>query len=916
MDNNKIVIIDGNSLVNRAYFAITRPMITRDGVYTHAIFGFMNMFEKIMRDYSPAYAVVAFDRKAPTFRHIEYKEYKAGRRKTPPELLMQFPLLKELLEALNIKMLEMDGFEADDIIGAVAKNAEAEGLEPLIITGDKDALQLATEKTKILLTRRGVSEFELYDKAAMIEKYGFTPEEFIDFKGLMGDQSDNIPGVPGVGEKTAQKLIQEFKSVENLLANLDKVGTVKLRDKLEEYAGQARMSRRLAEINTFVPIDTDFDAYRVKTPDAEKLTDIYVRLEFNSFLKKLGAGQGSVLAPGGSGAGDGRQTRIARMKDAKARYLEKVQGVKTRIIRSSEGLQALMNAAGPADYAVLKVFADHSGAAAPKAYGISMLIGDECFYLDIDGIGEDETAASLSGIFGKLAKGAAGHNLQADILALIPLGLADHIDICFDTAVGQYILEPTRKDYSLALLISEYFQEIFKDDAGNSGAYGQIDMFAEKDADCAAFGALYCSAVDALMQEEAERLAEDELCRLFESAELPLIKVLAGMEFAGFAVDREELHRVGDGLSENISGIAGKIHDLAGGAFNINSPAQLGVVLFEKLGLPSSKKTKTGYATGAEVLEKLRDKHEIIDLILEYRMLAKISGTYVGGLLPLIGGDGKIHAHFQQTVTATGRISCTEPNLQNIPIKQPQGREIRKAFVTSGEDYVLTGADYSQIELRVLAHLSGDEALLEDFRKGADIHRRTASRVFGLSEDEVTPLQRGRAKAVNFGVIYGMSSFGLSEELGITRKEAEAYIDDYFKAHPAVRAYMDEQIGLCRMNGYVSTILGRRRRIPEINTSAHNMRQLGERLAMNTPIQGSAADIMKLAMIKTDKALREHGLRSKLILQVHDELIIETALDELETVKLLLKENMENAVQLDVPLTVEINVGKNWYALK
>ncbi|MDR0424842.1 MAG: DNA polymerase I, partial [Clostridiales Family XIII bacterium] len=850
MDNRTIVIIDGNSLVNRAFFAIQRPMITKDGVYTQAIFGFMNMFEKIMKDYSPAYMAVAFDRKAPTFRHIEYKEYKAGRRKTPAELLMQLPLIKEILDALKVKMLEIDGFEADDIIGTVARSAEAEGLEPLIVTGDKDALQLATEKTRILLTRKGVSEFEMYDSLAMMEKYGFTPEAFIDYKGLMGDKSDNIPGVPGFGEKTAQRLIQEFGSVENLLANLDKVSKEKERAKLEEYAGQARMSRMLATINTAVPIDLDFSTYKVVEADTEKLTDIYLRLEFHSFLKRrwkgpgmggsggpegpegqggadaAAGGKGGAEAPGGALGGTGAGAVGGGLAGAgvpgdaapgahaaKGGYAKRRRGVRTRTVEGDAGMQALEEAAALADYAVVKVFSDHSHVSAPQAYGVSVLLNDECFYLDLDRIKADGARDGavpdggalrrLASVFGGLKKGLAGHGLQADIYAAAPLGFMDGAKICFDTAVGQYLLEPTRKDYGIGGLVFEYFHEAFEEAPEALGAGRQIGML-QMDTDYAASGAAYCAAVDALAPEIRGRLEDEGLTGLLEGAELPLIAALSRMEAAGFAVDKEELSRVGAGLSESISGLSERIYALAGKQFNINSPAQLGVVLFEDLGLPPSKKTKTGYATGAEILEKLRGEHEIIGLILEYRMLAKLSGTYVSGLLPLVGDDGKIHAHFQQTVTATGRISCVEPNLQNIPVKQEQGRAIRKAFVPHGEGNVLVGADYSQIELRVLAHLSGDTALSGDFTRGADIHRRTASRVFGLAEEDVTPLQRSRAKAVNFGVIYGMSGFGLSEELGITRKEAERYIEDYFKAHPAVREYMDGQIAACRANGYVT----------------------------------------------------------------------------------------------------------------
>ncbi|MCL2165580.1 MAG: DNA polymerase I [Oscillospiraceae bacterium] len=496
------------------------------------------------------------------------------------------------------------------------------------------------------------------------------------------------------------------------------------------------------------------------------------------------------------------------------------------------------------------------------------------------------------------------------------LGLGGLARVEFDTAVGQYLLDPSRKEYLLSVMMQEHLREDFQEESECISSGEQFDIFTDENNKWSDFGLSYCLATEALAEAIRIKLEKEDLLKLYNIAELPLITVLSGMETAGFRVDGSELKTVGAGLSERITQLRERIHDIAGEPFNINSPSQLGIILFEKLGLPASKKTKTGYATGAEVLEKLVDKHEIIRLIQEHRMLVKLYGTYVEGLLPLIGEDGRIHAHFNQTVTTTGRISCTEPNLQNIPIKEETGREIRKAFLADSEDYVLVGADYSQIELRVLAHLSQDEALIEDFRQGADIHRRTAARVFNLNEDQVTTLHRSRAKAVNFGIIYGMSSFGLSEGLGITRKEAENYINEYFKTHKAVQEFMDEQIRFCRENGYVTTILGRRRWIPDIRASMYMVRQAGERLAMNTPVQGSAADIIKLAMIKVHEALLREKLRSRMILQVHDELIIETHQEELEIVSKLLKENMEGAIELSVPLIAEINVSFSWFDLK
>jgi DNA polymerase-1 len=542
------------------------------------------------------------------------------------------------------------------------------------------------------------------------------------------------------------------------------------------------------------------------------------------------------------------------------------------------------------------------------------MLGDACFYFPIGDAG-DEALRSVFRPLAKLRKGIAGHSLQPDMYMLRMHGVSEGLRICFDSATAQYLLDPSRKDYGLDALAFEHLGMPMPA-AGGGGEGAQLGFLADSGAENAKRGAACCATVDALMAPMRGELERQGLGRLFDEVEMPLAAVLADMEAEGFAVDSAELAGVGRALSDSISAARKLIYGLAGEEFNINSPTQLGVVLFEKLGLPSSKKTKTGYATGADILEKLRDRHEIIDAILAYRMLTKISGTYVDGLLPLVGEDGRIRAHFRQTVTATGRISCTEPNLQNIPIKQEQGRAIRKAFIPRSEGFLLVGADYSQIELRVLAHLTQDEALIEDFRQGADIHRRTAARVFGLAEEDVTQLQRNRAKAVNFGVIYGMSGFGLSEELGIARGEAESYIEEYFRAHGAVRRYMDAQIQSCREKGYVSTILGRRRGIPEIGASSYATRQLGERLAMNTPIQGSAADIIKLAMIDVAHSLKAEGLKSRLILQVHDELIIDTSKDELEAVKRLLKEKMETAYSLSVPLVADLRAGANWYELK
>ncbi len=903
-------------------------MITKSGLYTQGVYGFLNMLNKIKTDYQPDHMVVAFDRKAPTFRHLEYTEYKAGRKKMPPELAMQLPLLKEVLTAMKVKMLEIDGFEADDIIGTVAKKAEAEGFEPLIISGDKDELQLATKITKVLITKKGISEFELYDEAAMYEKYGFSPEQFIDFKGLMGDPSDNIPGIPGVGEKTALKLMQEFGSIANLIANTERIASKSLKDKVEENAQLALMSRRLATINTEVPIEIDFEEFKVEEPDYDALIDLYIKLEFNSFLKKL---QPQKQGKADVAAADGPVSELAGYSIAENYNAEHVIGdavdrtnLKKVLISRESDFDLLREDLKEDQTIVLKVFNDHNHRDIPLIYGINILSTNAYYFIQM----EDADAGFLP-LLGEilLREGIeiSGHNLKEDYYALMANDISvpafreksgRMFNTAFDAVIAQYLLDPSRSNYGMKSMMLEYFHEDMEEEAAFFFANGQMGFLNQAETQYMDYGVQWCLSVEKLINVLSHKLTHEDLDAVFYEVELPLIEVLASMECCGFSVDRKELTDAGEIIAEKIGELSAEIYRLAGEEFNINSPQQLGVVLFEKLGLPFAKKTKTGYATGVEILDKLKDDYEIVRLILDFRMYSKLKSTYIEGLLPLIHKDNKIHAHFQQTVAATGRISCTEPNLQNIPIRQELGRKLRKAFVTESDDYVLVGADYSQIELRILAHLSQDEQLIDAFNHGDDIHRITASRVFGVPEDQVTPLQRSNAKAVNFGVIYGMSGFGLSTELNITRKEAEKYIGEYFKKYTKVKEFLDGLVAGCKEKGYVTTIMNRKRIIHEINASSYMVRQLGERLAMNSPIQGSAADIIKLAMLKVYQELNQENTKSRLILQVHDELIIQTHKSELEKVKKLLKDNMEHAVKLRVALTAELSTGKNWYDLK
>ncbi len=912
MERDRIVIIDGNSLINRAYYAIQRPMITKEGLYTHAVYGFLTMLGKIKTDYEPQYLAVTFDRKAPTFRHLEYKEYKAGRKKMPPELAMQLPLLKEVLTAMNITMLEIDGFEADDIIGTVARRGEENGLSPLIITGDRDALQLASDKTTVLLTKKGISEFELYDRQAMIDKYGFTPEQFIDFKGLMGDSSDNIPGLPGVGEKTAQKLILQFGSVAEMIRRTDEISSAKLREKVEENAELAVMSRRLATIITEVPIEIDFEACRVREADQEKLIECYRKLEFNSFLKKLSQTGAATAAPSAAKA-----LEEVRAEEPASESEPVAAEVKTRpvvVMRSKDQVKQLADEVKVEGIVWIKTFGDDNHKGTPVWEGMTLQTVKTSYYVSGNDI---EVVNEVKKLFAEQDFALAGHGIKKDYYALMAAGFdLDRHPVKYDTAISQYLLQPSRSSYDLDVISLELGLAGLVPEKEFLAGNGQLSLFSDSSETNSQYGQLWLSTCEAVSQMQMVQIRKEELSGVLEAIELPLIPVMASMEHFGIAVDREELLNMGVMLKEGIELCEQRIYEAAGEKFNINSPKQLGVVLFEKMGLPGAKKTKTGYATGAEILERLAEDHPVVADILEFRQLSKLNSTYVEGLLPLIDPNGKIHAHFQQTVTATGRISCTEPNLQNIPIRQELGRQLRRVFVPESDEYVFVGADYSQIELRVLAHLSGDPSLIEAFNQGEDIHRSTASKVFNVPMEEVTALQRSNAKAVNFGVIYGMSGFGLSNNLNITRKEAERYIADYFNKFDRVKEYMDQLVADGKKNGWVATMMGRRRAIPEINASNYMVRQAGERLAMNSPIQGTAADIIKIAMVKVDQALKKECRKSRLLLQVHDELIIEAHKSELEQVKELLQRCMESAVEMKVKLLVDLHTGENWFELK
>ena len=880
----RIIIIDGNSLVNRAFYAIQRPMITKEGIYTQGIYGFLSMLYKIQEDYSPDYAAVAFDLKEPTFRHKEYSGYKAKRRPMPPELAMEMPILKDILRAMNIAILEKPGFEADDILGTVSKIAEEKGIEPIIITGDKDSLQLASDTTKVLFTKKGVSDFDLYDKDKVVERYGLTPLQFIDLKGIMGDTSDNIPGVPGIGEKGGIELLTQFGSLENMLDHTDEIKKPAMRAKVEENADLARMSKHLATIIRDVPMDVDLSEMRFGEPDQDKLRELFEKLEFKNFLKKLG--------PAGTG-----KIEIKIPED-----------IREVFVRSSDDLDALDAFKGQEVFVMQFGEFSHSKDLRPE--GLVFKTPDLACYVDLRSLSFQHFSEKLN----DLGLRVYGHDVKNFLYGTIYTGSACP-EVTFDTSVCEYCIDPTRKDYGLESVAYDRLGYEASSDENAQGQDDQMDLFRDSAKDDLRRGMFCASITDALRKVQESELKKQGLEKVFYGCELPLIEVLASMEATGICCDAQFLKDFGKSLEKDVQALENEIHDLAGETFNIKSPIQLGEILFEKLELPFGKKTKRGYSTSAEVLEKLRDKHPIVDKVLEYRNLTKLASTYIDGMIPLIAPDGKIHCHFQQTVAQTGRISCTEPNLQNIPVRQELGRQIRKAF-HAGDGKVLIGADYSQIELRILAHLSEDEALLSAFNNNEDIHRLTASRVLGIPYDQVTPNERAKAKAVNFGVIYGMSGFGLSEEIHTTRKEAEEYIREYFLKHPKVKEYLDSRIELARTKGYAETILGRKRLIREISSPNYMLRQFGERLAMNTPIQGSAADIIKLAMNKVYRELKDKYPGSRLILQIHDELIIEADTEDKEEIAALLRRSMEEAVELSVKLTVDLNTSDNWYDLK
>lgn len=867
----RLVIIDGNSLLFRAYFAM-RPMMTKDGVYTHGVYAFINMLNKITSDYTPDYMAVCFDMRSETFRHRQYSEYKAGRQQTPIELLSQIPLMHDVLHAMNISVFEKESYEADDLIGTITADASRMGIESIVITGDKDELQLVDENTKVVINKKGMTEFTMYDEEAIFERYSLTPLQFIDLKGLMGDKSDNIPGVPGIGEKKGIALLKEYGSVEGVIEHADEIKG-KMGDNIRANIEMARLSKALATIMREVPVAYDFDDLRYVEPDYETLIKVYRELEFNSLIKKLrlssSAAEEEVL---NSGADISSELAKFKRVDPSKFYAKVSAGSEVVVLYEGDN--------------------NHTGL--PELKRLMLLSYVDKLYTELT-LSPLNVSTALT-ILANQGYRYIGYDLKPLLYSMLRYEIRG-VRIVHDDLIAEYLIDPNRNRYGIDKMLIKYTAIAYDESADELTQLYYIWM---------------------VCVEQRKLIESNNLSKVYIECELPLIETMADMEASGIRVDKSVLEQVGVELDDKIAALESAIYDKAGKVFNIKSPKQLGIVLFEDLGIPypARSKKKTGYSTSVDVLEKLQTDNPIIGDILQYRKATKLRSTYIDGLIALIGDDNRIHPHFNQTVAATGRISCTEPNLQNIPIRDEYGRNIRKAFVAEDNNHTFIGADYSQIELRILAALSGDEVLLDAFNNNEDIHRITASRVFNIPLDKVTALDRSRAKAVNFGVIYGMSGFGLSEELMISRAEAQKYIDDYFAKHEAVKAYLDEQIRIGERDNAVKTIMGRIRQIPEFTSRKYMERQLAHRLAMNTPIQGSAADIIKLAMNRVYRELEDRELKSKLVLQIHDELIIEAANEEIDVVKELLRRNMEGAVELKVKLLCDMHTGSTWYDLK
>ncbi len=876
----KILLIDGHSILNRAFYGL--PDLTNsEGLHTGAVYGFLNILFKVLGEEKPEYLAVAFDRSEPTFRHTKYPEYKGTRKPMPQELKEQIPLLKEMLEKMGITTVSLAGFEADDILGTLAKKGEEKGMDVIILSGDRDLLQLATKKTMIRLPRtaKGQTVIEDYKEDQVQERYLVSPAQIIELKALMGDPADNIPGIPGVGEKTAIRLLVEYGSIENAFSHVEEISQKRARESLRENYQMAQLSKELATICTNSPIEFEQEKFQLRNIFTKEAYELCRKLDFRNFL----------------------------MKFDPAEVNENTIEQDFFICNDLEGCEALFEKAGQAKAVGIALLWDKEG-----VYGAGLALGeDEMYYVPVEGM---VTAAYLSDKIGRLGKSTTVCSMDVKTM-LKRADLTPDANV-FDCGIAAYLLNPLKSTYTYEELAKDYLDGKLL--PGKEELLGKISLKKAWEEDMPELEHLACYMAYTAFATRAPlkaKLQETGMWKVYTEIELPLVFTLDSMEKWGIEVKGEELKNYGEKLTVRIHELEKLIWQQAGEEFNINSPKQLGVILFEKMAIPGGKKTKTGYSTSADILEKLASENLIINDILEYRQLTKLKSTYADGLGAVIEKDGRIHSTFNQTITATGRISSTEPNLQNIPVRMELGRLIRKVFVPEA-GFVFLDADYSQIELRVLAHMSGDEKLIKAYREAEDIHRLTASQVFHIPLEEVTPLQRRNAKAVNFGIVYGISSFGLSQDLSITRKEAAAYIQKYFETYPSIKGFLDGLVEQGKEKGYVSTMFGRRRPVPELKSSNFMQRSFGERVAMNSPIQGTAADIIKIAMNRVYKRLLDEKLRSRLVLQVHDELLIETWKDEIPQVSRILEEEMKGAANLAVELEVDMHQGSNWYEAK
>ena len=897
----EMVLIDGNSILNRAFYGImsSKMLTTPDGKYTNAIYGFLAILFKVLDDIEPEYLMVAFDLKAPTARHKLYEGYKANRKGMPNELAEQMPILKDILRKMNIAIIEKEGYEADDVLGTLSKRAEAEGLDVTIVSGDRDTFQLTSNKIKVRIphTKLGKTEVDIFDEIAVKEKYGVTPKQLIEVKGLQGDTSDNIPGVAGVGEKTALNLIKDYGSIDKLYEAIEKNEDdlkPKLKEKLIENRELAELSRTLGTINLEVPIEETIEDFKRKPWNNEEVLKVFKELKFNRFIERFDL----------------------HTEEKVSKNIHELFEIKELL--GNHAIEELLNKIKQANKLTYFLQKEDN-----KLKAIYILNENIVYQIKID-TDFEKIISYLKPILESKKILKSSYHLNEDTVLFKQIGI-DLSGIYFDAKIAAYDLNPTTNNYTLKELANDYLNldiSSYLEDVGiKENSQTQITLFTsnqdEQNLDFEKYqNAMYVYTISKLEEIMIKKLEEYNSLELFNNIEMPLLKVLANMQYDGISVDKEELVNFGNTLKLQIENLTQEIYEMCEEEFNINSTKQLGNILFEKLKLPVYKKTKNGYSTDVDILEKLRSEHPVIEKILEYRSIMKLNSTYVEGLLPYINPETKkIHSHFHQTITATGRISSTEPNLQNIPTRLELGKQIRKAFKAL-EGNIFIDADYSQIELRILAHISKDENMKQAFLNGEDIHKQVASKVFDVPLDNVTKEQRAAAKAVNFGIVYGISGFGLAEQLGISRKKAENYINQYLEKYEGVKAFMSNIVEEAKEKGYVETLYHRRRYIPELSSNNYMVRQFGTRAAMNTPIQGTAADIMKIAMIKVFDKLREEKLNAKLILQIHDELLIECKMEEKVKVKQILKDCMEQAVQLDIPLEVEVSEANNWYELK